>query len=173
MVQSVELLLDEATDALVRRQWERLAAAGLPSLARQGSGAGIPHVTLAARRWIDPASEPGVRVAARALPIPLRLGALACFGRSRFVLVRLVAVDVELLGLHARVAAALGPDADDPDQQGNLAPGRWTPHVTLGRRFSPEQVTAALGILDGAGWHAGLAASCRRWDGDGKRQWPV
>jgi len=34
VAQSVELLLDEASDSLVRDQWARLAAAGLPSQAR-------------------------------------------------------------------------------------------------------------------------------------------
>ncbi len=38
MAQSVELLLDERADAAVRRQWNLLAEAGLPSERRSGSG---------------------------------------------------------------------------------------------------------------------------------------
>ena len=52
-------------------------------------------------------------------------------------------------------------------------PGRWTPHVTLGRRFTPAQVGEALAV-DGIA--ADLRASVvglRRWDGDAKREYLI
>jgi len=173
VVQSVELLLDAATDAVVRGQWALLAAFGLPSQARHAGSFNAPHVTVAVRGSIDPAGESALSAAADGLPLPIRLGALCCFGRRRFVLVRLVVGDVRLLELHARVAAALGPDPDDPEVIGNLSPGRWTPHVTLAHRLSAEQVATALTVLDGSIECASTAVSCRRWDGDAKQAWPV
>ena len=173
MVQSVELLLDETSDAVVRRQWERLAAAGLPSQAHHAGASNAPHVTLAARAQIDIRYETDVSVAVSGLPMPLRLGALACFGRSRFVLVRLVVVHPDLLALHAAVAGVLGPDPDDHAGTGNLAPGRWTPHVTLGRRLSAAEVGEALTVLGGMAELDGSAVRCRRWDGEAKREWAV
>ena len=174
MVQSVELLLDDGTDACVRAHWERLAAAGLPSQARHAGPTNRPHVTVAVRARLDPGLEPALRAAVRDLPLPLRLGGLTCFGRDRFVLVRLVVPDVRLLALHAAVASGLGPDPDDVDARGNLAPGRWTPHVTLARRLTPEQVGAALGALSGRPGGTsdidGYAVGCRRWDGDARRE---
>ncbi len=41
-VQSVELMLGEATDSAVRTQWESLAAAGLPSQARHPGPTTLP-----------------------------------------------------------------------------------------------------------------------------------
>lgn len=174
MVQSVELLLDDDVDASVRRQWERLAAAGLPSQARHAGPTNAPHVTLTVRARIDQGVDPALHDAVADLPLPLRLGALACFGRERFVLVQLVVPDVRLLALHAAVAVALGPDPDDAEAGGNLAPGRWTPHVTLARRLTPEQVSTALSALrDHRTDGDGQAVCCRRWDGDARRAWPV
>lgn len=170
MVQSVELLLDEASDSAVREQWARLREAGLPSQARHTGASNRPHVTVAARAAIDPGWEPALRAAVAGLPMPLRLGALACFGRRQFVLVRLVVPDAALLALHAAVADALGAD---PDGMRNLAAGEWTPHVTLARRLSAAQVGAALEALGGAGRQQGAAVGCRRWDGAARREWPL
>lgn len=173
MVQSVELLLDPATDAVVRGQWALLAESGLPSQARHAGSFNAPHVTVVVRASIDPAGEPALSAAVDGLPLPVHLGALCCFGRRRFVLARLVVGDVRLLELHARVAAAHGPDPDDPEAIGNLSPGRWTPHVTLAHRLSAEQVANALTVLGGSVEHDGAAVSCRRWDGDAQQAWPV
>ena len=58
MTQSVELLLDEGLDALVRSDWDALAVAGLPSQGRHRSASNRPHVTLAAMKAVDAALEP-------------------------------------------------------------------------------------------------------------------
>lgn len=173
MVQSVELLLDEASDAQVRQQWDRLIDLGLPSQGRHPGASNAPHVTLAARARIDTTREPALRNEVACLPVPLRLGALACFGRGRFVLVRLVVADTVLLRLHARVAGALGPDPDDPEGTGNLAPGRWTPHVTLAHRLSAEQVGGALAALEAWTEVDGAAVGCRRWDSVAREVWSL
>jgi hypothetical protein len=168
VTQSVELLLDDATESAVRAQWAALGAAGLPNLGRNAAGSNRPHVTLAARRSIGSAHEPALATAAGVLPVPVRVGAVACFGRGPFVLVRVVVASRTLLDLQAAVVQVLGPD---PATDHHFAPGRWTPHVTLARRLAGDQVGAALAALGGTSEHDGYAAACRRWDGDARREW--
>ena len=170
MAQSVELLLDDVSDAAIRAQWDALAAAGLPSLARQAAPSHRPHVTLAARRSVDPAVESVLAHAVHALPLRVRIGALACFGRGSYVLVRVLAASTTLLELQAAVTAVLGPD---PATEHHFGTGRWTPHITLARRLTADQVAAALTVLSGPAEHDGRAVGCRRWDGDARREWPL
>lgn len=168
MTQSVELLLDEASEASLRAEWDALAAAGLPSQARHQGGSNRPHVTLVAGERIDPAAEPALRQVVSALPLPVRLGAYACFGRDRFVLVRLVVADRALLDLQTAVTDAL-----DDDSGYFFGPGRWTPHVTLAHRLGPEQLAQALTVLGGARERDASAVGARRWDGDARREWSL
>jgi 2'-5' RNA ligase len=168
MAQSVELLLDDTADAVVQSQWAALAAGGMPSQARHTGLSNRPHVTLAARRWMDPAAEPALVAAVGGLPLPIRLGAVALFGAGPFVLVRLVVAARALLELQAAVRDVLGPD---PATDRQFAPGCWTPHVTLARRLRAEQVPAALSVLGGGRDGDAQLVSCRRWDGDARREW--
>lgn len=168
-MQSVELLLDRDTDAHVRDKWRALADAGLPSQALHRGTTNAPHVTLAVRSVVDPAAEAGLRQAAARLPLPIRLGATAVFGRHRYVLVLLLVVDVPLLDLHAAVSDALGPDRGDPLTE----PGRWTPHVTLARGLDAGQVGRALEVLGGAHPVTGAAVDCRRWDPEARVAWSL
>lgn len=168
MVQSVELTFDDASDGALRAEWDALAAAGLPSQARHTAPSNRPHVTLAALPAVDPACEPALVAAAReALPLTVRVGAAAVFGRDPHVLVRTVVVTPDLLRLHARVAAAVGtPDGT------TLSPGRWTPHVTLARRLAGVDLPAALAVLPAAE-HEATCVALRRWDGEARREWDL
>jgi len=168
VTQSVELLLDAETDLSVRAHWQRLAEAGLPSQALHNGPSNRPHITLAADPRLAEHDESTLRDAVAALPISVRLGALACFGSSRFVLVRLVVASSALLELQQRVVTVVGADP-----AGHFAAGRWSPHVTLGHRLDAEQVGAALRVLGGASDHDGQAVGCRRWDSDQQRDWSL
>ena len=196
MVQSVELLLDDELDAVVRAQWRALADAGLPSQARHTGPTNRPHVTLAVsfRRWPE-AVEAALRDAVGPLPLPVRLGGLVTFGQGgRYVLARLVVPSSGLLALHARIAAAVAADHPDPDPDpdpdhidapGHLAVGRWTPHVTLARRIDAALFPAALGALAAHGPLGaerntersaevdGAGVTVRRWDGDAGHAWAI
>ena len=155
-VVSIELLLDEATEAAVRAEWDALAAAGLSSLAAHTAASNRPHITLIAR---TSAVLPSVRTAARARPLALTLGAPVLFGTGeRRVLARSVIPTAPLLALHRATHDAAGPGEDLP----HTLPGSWTPHVTLARRVSEASVWHALSLVGGE--LSGMAGGMRRWD---------
>jgi 2'-5' RNA ligase len=168
---SVEALLDAATTAEVRREWELLAAAGLPSQAGHAGPTNAPHVTLSVASAVPDFVERrlGERVAGH-LPLPVRLGGLVVLGSRRFVLARLVVPDAGLLALHGAVAEAMVACPDVPEP---VRTGRWTPHVTLARGLGSRQVGEALATLGRTRPVDGAVVSVRRWDPDAARAWAL
>lgn len=163
VVQSVELLLDADADAAVRADWAALLDAGLPSQGRNPATTNRPHVTLWAGEALPESADEALDSLAPDFPLPIRLGALGCFGRRTFILVRLVVTSVRLLDLQESVTGACGYDPGSA-----LAPGHWTPHVTLARRLSGAQAGVALEVLRSPRERAAYAAGWRRWDGDAR-----
>lgn len=168
MVQTVELLLDATTNAAVRREWAALAAAALPSAARNPSATNQPHVSLAVAADMPAVDEAALVEAVAALPLPVRLGALLCFRGRRTVLARLVVPTQPLLQLHSRVQAATHA-AVDPSPL--LLADRWTPHVTLARGLDDAQLAAAITAVGAAPELDGVAVAARRYDGDRRTDW--
>jgi 2'-5' RNA ligase len=155
-VVSIELLLDEQSEAAVRDEWQALATAGLPSLAAHTAASNRPHITLLVREQLavfDPtalAERPAFGV---------RLGAPLLFGSGdRRVLARSVVPSAELLALHDDVHRSAGPG----DDAAHTAPGAWTPHVTLARRVRLQDLERALALVGGE--ITGTARALRRWD---------
>lgn len=166
----VELLCDPATDERIRGEWARLEAADLPNLSRHRSASNQPHVTVSGHDiagparpepdsgvgGTDPVRPADAEIAGRlggalaGLPIEVRPGPLAVFEtggrRTRYVLVRTLTVNRDLLALHAAVLDAMGTgDHDHPHH----APGAWVPHLSLATRLTADQVSAALVALAG------------------------
>ncbi|MCV7100626.1 2'-5' RNA ligase family protein, partial [Mycobacterium palustre] len=129
MVHSLELVFDGDTEAAIRRIWEGLARAGIPSQAP----ASRPHVTLAVAENIAPDVDELLGPVAARLPLHCAIGAPVLFGRANVVFARLIVPTSGLLALHAEVhrlcAAHLAPAP-----MSNSLPGQWTAHVTLARR---------------------------------------
>lgn len=172
-VQSVELQLDAAGDALVTGLWRRLADAGLPSQARHTSPSNRPHVTLVAVPEIPAAAEASLAdIVAGRLPALGRWGELTLFGSGPWVLVWRVTPSPELVDLHRRVAEVCAVPADQL-----TAPAHWTPHVTLARRVGADHLDAAQDLVrsevEAAVGREVVAPVVRRWDGVAKREWPV
>jgi 2'-5' RNA ligase len=156
MVHSIELLLDERADAAVRRI---------------ASHRNRPHITLVAAERIAPDIDHALSGLAGDFPLSAVLGAPLVFGRDRLTLARLVVPSGGLLALHQKVYDLCQPFV--PNVFAHCAPGEWTPHVTLGRRFTPAQIGEALAV---DGITADIAASIvglRRWDGDAKREYLI
>ncbi|MGW5311451.1 2'-5' RNA ligase family protein [Nocardia thailandica] len=159
MAQSVELLVDPETEAWVRGQWRALAAAGV---GRPGTATHRPHITVAVAARIPSALDPalaGLDVA----PLPVRIGGLLLFGAHHPILVRAVVPSAGLLALQRRVHDIV---AECPGLVENTAPDSWTPHVTLARRVTPEQLGAAVHAVARERDFPGTVVGIRRWDGD-------
>ena len=153
---SIELLLDSDTESAVRADWERLADAGLSSLASHRAPSSRPHVTLLVRSALEPVAFTG---AAALLPVPVVLESPVVFRHGdRGVLAWRVAPNEHLVRLHEAVHAAAPAGQDAP----HTAPGHWTPHVTLARRLRLVELPVALGVLGRE--HTGSGVALRRWD---------
>ena len=164
-MRSIELTFDTDTEAAFRAQWAALEAAGLPNLGRHQSSSNRPHITLSAGPTVS-VTDALLAVFApdrRALPIEFRVAGLVLFpaGHDRWVLARPVVMSDRLLRLHQDVADA-APGALETTQ-----PNGWTPHVTLARRLTAAQLTAALPLLDQSSAPGTLVAA-RFWNGETK-----
>jgi 2'-5' RNA ligase len=161
MVHSIELLLDADSEAAVRRVWKALSEAGL----RAPAPTSRPHATLVVADGISPEVGEPLSSSLRRLPLPCVIGAPMVFGRSPFVLVRVVVPSVELLELQAEVARICQPYLTH-GAASNTAVGQWTPHVTLARRVDSAQLSKALSIRSMTRDIRGSVVGLRRWDGN-------
>lgn len=151
---ALELLPDEAGSDVVRRQWQALRDAGLPSQLDHRGATNSPHVTLLAAPAVGPDDEQHARdLVAPLLPVEVRPAGIALLGGNRVSLVRLLDVPDEL------VRAVL--------DLRSLVPGvqhaGWLPHVTLTRRLPRADIPAALDAVGHADARLTLA-TLRRWD---------
>ncbi|MBT2568044.1 2'-5' RNA ligase family protein [Arthrobacter sp. ISL-85] len=157
-MRSIELVFDDSTDSLVRADWTRLEAAGLPSLAAHTSPSNSPHITLAA--GVD--LQAGGEGPWQALPIDIAFSGAVVFpaGTGKYVLARSVLLTAPLLDLHRHLHQGLS---------GALPltlPGAWTPHVTIARRLPGHQPGAAMDLLDLR--IEGRCTAARLWDSSTK-----
>lgn len=167
-LQSVELVLDAATDEAVRGLWTALAEAGLPSQADHRGPTNAPHVTLAAVPLVTPAAEQALVPLAGWLPMAIELGGPALLGERRPALVLPVVPATALDALHQHVRSALVEAVG----LGNEPP--WRPHITLARRLPHDVATAALAIAASLPVpSAAVATAVRRWDPERRRAWLV
>jgi hypothetical protein len=166
MAHSVELLFDTDTDTALRREWDALAQAGVPSQAGIRSGTNRPHVTVTVADRIDAAVDDALRALVARLPLACVIGAPLLFGAGRFTLARLIVPSAELLALQQLVQQICLPHMT-PAPAPHTTAGRWTPHTTLGRRITAPQLAEAVQIVAELGGDLpGRLVALRRWDGD-------
>lgn len=162
---SVEMLPDDDVDTAVRGDWQRLIDAGLPSARRHPSETNRPHVTLAVRDVLPEDAVARLTALGEELPPVCRLGGAVVFpARDRFVLARPIVMTAALLRFHADVVDLIGAP---PEDYAVTAQDRWTPHVTLARRMTAEQVGQALAVV-GAASLDGRFSGLRLWDAEQK-----
>ena len=166
MAHSIELLLDPDSDAAIRTAWSTLAAAGLPSQQHVTSPTNRPHVTLLAAQAISADADDALRDLAALLPLPCVVGAPIVFTGPRLTLARLIVPTAPLLALHHAVYETTVPFVTG-EPFAHCRPGRWTPHVTLGRRFTAAAIGTAVSATD-ASEVAAERTGLRRWDGDAR-----
>ncbi|MGW2616884.1 2'-5' RNA ligase family protein [Streptomyces sp. NPDC001500] len=148
-MRTVEVLLDETADTAVREAWRRLAEAGLPSQARHRSPTNSPHLTLASCAELTAPIRWELAEAAASLPLSVRFTGAVRFERPTSVLAWALDLDAALAALHRRVWEAVASDSPPGILNPFHEPGRWSPHVTLGRTrragaFSDRRVPGLL-----------------------------
>ena len=151
---AIELLPDDAGSDVVRRDWQALRDAGLPSQLDHRGATNSPHVTVVAAPALAGDDEQRVReLVGSLLPVQARAGGIALLGGTKVSLVRLLDVPDDLVRAVLDVRSGLS----DVQHAG------WLPHVTLARRVSRVDVPAALEVLG----HDDLTltlTTLRRWD---------
>ncbi len=148
MAHSIEVLLDPGADAAIRAAWQMLDEAGLPSQVQVHSPTNRPHVTLLAARRIRPEVDDLLRGLADRFPLRCPVGAPLVFGGRRLTLARLIVPSAPLLALHEEVYRRGLPYVEG-EPYAHCRPGQWTPHATLGRRMTAEQVGLAMALVTG------------------------
>jgi hypothetical protein len=138
MALAVCLLLDDRSDAAVRRLWQRMEADGVPSLLTHTHGRHIPHLSYATMLH----GEPGAVFEALAdLPqgptLPLHFDGLGLFRRSRCWLAPAAAPD--LVQRQAAVRSALL--ATGAEVHRCYLAGVWIPHLTLAPRLHLDDLS--------------------------------
>jgi hypothetical protein len=144
---ALELLPDDAGCDVVRRDWQALRDAGLPSQLDHRGATNSPHVTVLAAPALDGDDE--------LLPVQVRASGIALLGGTRVSLVRVLDVPDPLV----RVVLDLRSQVRDVQHVG------WLPHITLARRVDRADVGRAVEVLG----HEDVVltlASLRRWDPD-------
>jgi 2'-5' RNA ligase len=144
MAHALELLFDPDSEAKVKSVWDRLEAAGLPSLATRSHQQHRPHVTLAVAERIEATRIQDGQDRLAATHLDVTLHSPAVFQRSG-VLYLSVVPTLELLGLHQQVHAALHDSL--VGSWGVYSVGAWVPHCTLAQGLTREQLARGIDLL--------------------------
>jgi 2'-5' RNA ligase len=163
-MRTVELLPDERLDTAIRTAWRLLVDATLPSQAQHAHPSNRPHVTLAVVDDWDDGTTSALASAMSLLPVPLRIDGLRTFGQRRLSVVVSLALDPELIAVHEAVHEILEANAWGVEER--HLPGRWVPHLTLGRGMDRTQEAAARLLSRGHAWPDDHASAARTYDTD-------
>ena len=136
MLHALELLPDEIGDAAVRRDWQALRDAGLPSQLDHTGASNAPHLTLVAAPDVRAAADAAAAVT-ELLPVEVRASGLLLLGGRRVTIARAVDVPDALI----RAVVDLRATIPDLPHQG------WLPHLTLARRVERADVQRAIDVL--------------------------
>jgi hypothetical protein len=149
-----ELVPDAAGREAVRRDWQALRDAELPSQLDHLGSTNTPHVTVVAAPRLPP-DDRAATLLGPLLPVRVRATGVLLLGGARLTVARAVDVD------DAVMAGVLELRRGVPDLQHR----GWLPHVTLGRRLPRS---AAADALEAIGWADVelVLTELRRWDPD-------
>jgi hypothetical protein len=155
-LQALELVPDEAGLEAVRRDWQTLQDAGLPSQLDHLSPTNTPHLTVVSSPELpDAAIDVAKARLGGLLPVRARAAGLLLLGGDRLTIARAVDIDDDV------VRRALAVRVQVPDRQ-HLG---WLPHITLARRVARADAQRAIDVLG----HADVVLTftrLRRWDPD-------
>jgi len=151
---ALELVPDDAGQELLRRDWQALHDAGLPSQLDHGGTTNSPHVTVVSAPSL-PESAIDVALArlGTLLPVQARASGLLLLGGHRVTIARALDIEDDV------VRRVLAVRVQVPDRQ-HVG---WLPHVTLARRVARGSVQRALDVL-GHRDQVLTLTQLRRWD---------
>ncbi|WP_435768549.1 2'-5' RNA ligase family protein [Nocardioides sp. SYSU DS0651] len=153
---ALELVPDEAGQALVRRDWQALRDAGLPSQLDHPGSTNAPHVTVVSAPELPSEALDVARARLGALlPVRARAAGLLLLGGRRLTVARAVDIDDDV------VRRVLAVRVQVPDRQH----AGWLPHVTLARRVERDDAQRAVDALGHADVELVLDR-LRLWDPD-------
>ncbi len=151
---AIELVPDEAGRELVRRDWDSLSAAGLPSQADHRGASNTPHITVVSAPVLPDAALDVARVRLGGLlPVRARAAGILVLGGARVTLARAVDLDDDVV----RRVLAVRVQVQMRQHVG------WLPHVTLARRVDRADLSRALALLGYEDQTLHLT-ELRRWD---------
>ncbi len=144
MAHALEVFFDPASEAVVNELWDRLEAAGLPSLATRTHRRHRPHVTLAVAQRIETARLLDVGRCLAVAHLDITLHSPAVFPRNGVLYLSVVPTRA-LLQLHEQVHAALDGSLVAP--WGTYSVDAWVPHCTLAQELSAGQLARGIELL--------------------------
>ncbi len=150
---------DDLGQELVRRDWQALRDAGLPSQLDHLTPTNAPHITVVdAPELPDEAIDVAKARLGSLLPVRARAAGLLLLGGERLTIARALDIDDDVVRRVLAVRVQV--------------PGRrhvgWLPHVTLARRVDRADAQRAVKVLG----HDDLVLTLtelRRWDPDAGR----
>ncbi|GAA1147773.1 2'-5' RNA ligase family protein [Nocardioides aquiterrae] len=153
---ALELVPDARGQDLVRRDWQALHDAGLPSQLDHRAPTNAPHVTVVAAADLpDAAIDVAKARLGSLLPVRARAAGVLLLGGERLTVARALDIDDDV------VRRVLAVRVQVPDRQ-HVG---WIPHVTLARRLDRADAQRAIDVLGYADVELTLTA-LRRWDPD-------
>ncbi len=151
---ALELIPDDEGDAAVRRDWESLREAGLPSQLDHPGRSNAPHLTVVSAPALpDDAVDVARARLGGLLPIRARAAGLLLLGGERLTVARAFDLEDDVV----RRVLAVRVQVPDRRHVG------WLPHVTLARRLSRADAQRAVDALGWADVQVTFTA-LRRWD---------
>lgn len=147
---------DDHGQEQVRRDWQALRDAGLPSQLDRASPTNTPHLTVvAAAELPDEAVDVAKARLGSLLPVRARAAGLLLLGGDQLTVARAVDIDDDVVRRVLAVRVQV--------------PGRqhvgWLPHLTLARRLDRRSAQRAIDVLGYADVELVLTR-LRRWDPD-------
>lgn len=153
---ALELVPDDEGQELVRRDWQLLRDAALPSQLDHASATNAPHVTVVSAPALpDAALDVAHARLGSLLPVRARAARLLLLGGDRVTIARAVDIDDDV------VRRVLAVRVQVPDRQ-HVG---WLPHLTLARRVDRADAQRAIDVLG----HDDVVLTLtelRRWDPD-------
>jgi 2'-5' RNA ligase len=144
MGHAVEVLFDPTTEAAIKGVWDRLEAAGVPSLASRTHRRHRPHISLSVAERIDAGQLEEASDCLAATHLDVTLYSPAVFPRPG-VLYLSVVPTLALLRLHEAVHAAMRDGMVAP--RDGYAVGAWVPHCTLAQDLTRAQLVRGIDLL--------------------------